>query len=100
EQHVAGLTTLALHLQEYDDFATAEPLLREILQAKRLVLGTKHPQYGVALNNLGQLLYARALYSEAEPLYREALEIIGAAQGTEHIDYITTLGNLAVLLQD
>ena len=38
------------------DFAAAEPLLREVLKARRETLGNRHPRTLSSINNLGLLL--------------------------------------------
>jgi len=55
---------------------------------------------GRLMNELGQHLKAKALYSEAEPLIRRALAIEEATRGNEHPDVAIRLNNLALLLQD
>jgi hypothetical protein len=52
------------------------------------------------MNQLGMLLYTKALYAEAEPLMRRALTIDEAAYGPEHPNVAIRLNNLALLLQD
>ncbi|MEN8260042.1 MAG: tetratricopeptide repeat protein [Pseudomonadota bacterium] len=51
------------------------------------------------MNALGQLLNAKALYSEAELLFRRALAIDEQAYGPEHPTVAIRLDNLAALLQ-
>lgn len=53
----------------------------------------------ILANNLGQYLYARALYAEAEPLMRRALEIDEASLGSGHPRVAIDLNNLALLLK-
>jgi len=51
------------------------------------------------MNNLGQLLDAKARLDEAEPLMRRALAIDEKSLGPEHPNVATDLNNLAQLLQ-
>jgi tetratricopeptide (TPR) repeat protein len=51
------------------------------------------------LNNLGLLLYDKALYSEAELLMRRALVIDESSYGPDHVEVAIDLSNLALLLQ-
>jgi tetratricopeptide (TPR) repeat protein len=51
------------------------------------------------MNQLGALLYAKALHAEAEPLLRRALAIHDKSFGPDHPAVATDLSNLAVLLQ-
>lgn len=50
------------------------------------------------MNNLGQLLDAKALFAEAEPLMRRALERAGELFGTDHLNVAVALNNLGQLL--
>ena len=52
------------------------------------------------LNNLGLLLYEKALYAEAELLMRRALVIDELSHGPDHAEVAIDLSNLALLLQE
>jgi tetratricopeptide (TPR) repeat protein len=54
----------------------------------------------VLMNELAQLLNAKALYSEAEPLMRRALAIDEQSLGLDHPNVAVRLNNLALLLMD
>ncbi|HEX3530953.1 MAG TPA: tetratricopeptide repeat protein [Thermoanaerobaculia bacterium] len=60
--------------------------------------GIAEPTAGL-MNNLGQLLDAKARLAEAEPLMRRALDIDEKSFGHEHPDVAIDLNNLAQLLQ-
>jgi tetratricopeptide (TPR) repeat protein len=51
------------------------------------------------MNQLGQLLYNKALHAEAEPLWRRALAIDEKSHGPDHPNVAIRLNNLAQLLQ-
>ena len=51
------------------------------------------------MNNVAQLLIAKAQYSAAEPLMRRALAIDEQSYGPDHPNVATDLNNLALLLQ-
>jgi len=55
---------------------------------------------GRLMSDLGQLLHAKALYSEVEPLVRRALSLYETSLGPEHKHVATALNNLARLLHD
>jgi len=84
-------------LARYD---VAEPLLRRLLEMAEASHGPDHPEVGVRLNNLAQLLKTTNRLAEAEPLMRRALEIDEAAFGIEHPEVARDLSNLAQLLHD
>ena len=75
ESHARAVVTYA------DDAGIAEPTVR-------------------LMNNLGQLLDAKARFAEAEPLMRRALDIDEKSFGPEHPNVASRLNNLAQLLQD
>jgi tetratricopeptide (TPR) repeat protein len=52
------------------------------------------------MNQLGALLWAKALHAQAEPLMRRALVIDEASLGKDHPTVAIDLNNLAQLLQD
>ena len=56
------------------DLDAAEPLLREVLEAQREMLGARHPNTLASINSLGMLLYDKGELAAAEPLLREAQE--------------------------
>ena len=56
------------------DLDAAEPLLREVLEAQREMLGARHPDTLASINSLGMLLYDKGELAAAEPLLREAKE--------------------------
>ncbi len=51
------------------------------------------------MNDMGTLLWAKAMHGEAEPLMRRALAIDEQSCGAEHPDIAIDLNNLAQLLQ-
>ena len=87
-------------LQETDQHAEAESLLRQALEIRRTTLGEEHPRYATSLNNLARILQETDQSAEAEPLYRQALEIRRTTLGAEHPDYAVSLNNLARILQE
>ena len=80
-----------------DDYAKAEPLLKEALEIRRKVLGREHPDTATSLNNLAELYQAMGDYAKAEPLFKEALEICQKVLGPEHPETAASLNNLALL---
>jgi hypothetical protein len=63
------------------------------------VLGPRHPDTLISLNNLALLYRAQGRYSEAEPLYREALQASREVLGPRHPNTLASVSNLAVLYQ-
>ena len=71
----------------------AEPLYREALAGRRLVLGDAHPGTVslASVNNLAGLLQVKGDLRGAEPLYREALAGNQHALGDADPDTLTTV---------
>jgi tetratricopeptide (TPR) repeat protein len=90
------VTFILLDLARYKE---AEPLLREIADIRKQHLGSQHPDYSIALNQLALLLQSTDRNAEAEPLLRQALAIDEAAHGPHHPDVATALNNLAWILK-
>jgi len=78
----------------------AEPLCREALEAAREVLGSRHPNTLVSMNNLAMMLSGQGKLDEAEPLYREALEARREVLGARHPDTLGSMHNLGGVLKD
>ncbi|MBN2445635.1 MAG: serine/threonine protein kinase [Phycisphaerae bacterium] len=91
-------TTLGMTYTALGEYAAAEPHLREALDIRRRLFGTRHADVAASLGNLAVLLRAEGRYDEAEPLFREALATQRALLGEEHPDVIQSLGELASLL--
>ena len=79
------------------DYARAEPLYRQAMEIRKQVLGEKHPDYAVSLNNLAELYEAMGDGARAEPLLRQSLQIELQTFGVRHPQYATSLNNLALL---
>ena len=73
----------------------AEPLLLQILDAKRQQFGDRSTEVAASLNQLFILYYAQGRYAEAEPLASEALDIRRQQLGEQHADVAQSLNNLA-----
>ena len=79
------------------DYGKAEPFFLEARALYEKALGTEHPEYATALNNLGSLYQAMGDYGKAEPCFLESRAIREKALGKEHPDYGYSLSNLSYL---
>ena len=77
-------STIATLLKEQGKLAEAEPLYREVLEGFREVLGPRHPDTLISVNNLAVLLMDQGKLAEAEPLSarrsRAAAEVNGLCE--------------------
>jgi len=94
------LNKTGFYLKQRARYEEAEPLYQRSLVIREKVLGDRHPDVAVALNNLAQLLADTNRLQEAEPLMRRALEIDEASLGEDHPNVAIRLNNLAQLLAD
>ena len=77
----------------------AETLLTEALAGKKQLLGARHPETLIGVNQLGLLLQARGRLADAEPLMREAMQGRSEVLGWRHPQTLNAMGNLADLLR-
>ena len=68
------MNTLRMLRSDQGKLDEAEPLARENLEARRQVLGGRHRDTPVSINNLSTLLRDQGKLDEAEPLARENSE--------------------------
>jgi serine/threonine protein kinase len=102
DPELAGLlSNLATIYADQHRWQLAEPLHRRALELRRRVLGDRHPQTAMSLNNFGWMLYRGAegdpaKLAEAELLLREALAANETLLGPEHPDVALNLCNLGL----
>ena len=80
-------------LQALGRFAQAERCYRRSLARRRRVLGEKHPDVGLALNNLADLYYRLGRNAEAQATSRRAVSVLMAALGPRHPHTRTAIAN-------
>jgi CHAT domain-containing protein/tetratricopeptide (TPR) repeat protein len=98
--HVDTLTTVAKRASLrtlMGRYEQAEADYAVVLEGLAGAVGTEHPSYAIALNELALLHQSRrpADYEQAMARYGEALETLGLAGGERHPAYVTALHNLA-----
>jgi len=79
------------------DYKQAEEYFRKAMEIWKKVLGTKHPNYGLVLHNLGWINMKLEKYKESKKLYETALIVRRNALGQEHAETIDTLNDLGEL---
>ena len=67
------MSNLAVTLGKLSKHAEAEAMGREVLAARREVLGPRHPDTLTTMNNLASTLYELGKHAEAEAMVREVL---------------------------
>jgi WD40 repeat protein/uncharacterized caspase-like protein len=89
----------AMELYRAGKYAEAIPIAERYIPIIEGRYGKEGQEYGVALNNLGELYRVTNRLGEAEPLLRRALAIDEKALGPDHPNVAIRLNNLANLLQ-
>ena len=92
------MSGLALVLNGRGKLNEAEPLIRQVLEARRRALGAEHPDTLQAMSGLALVLNGRGKLNEAEPLIRQVLEARRRALGAEHPDTLQAMSGLALVL--
>ena len=69
------MNNLAITLRERGELAEAEAMGREVLAARREVLGARHPDTLTTMSNLASTLRARGKHDEAEAMFREVRDL-------------------------
>jgi tetratricopeptide (TPR) repeat protein len=64
------------------------------------MLGDRHPDTLISINNTAALLWAQGLSAEAEPYYREALEAKREVLGDDHMSTLNSIVSLGELLNE
>ena len=91
----AGLAELYFQTGQYQQ---AEPILRQVLDERRQILGLRDPAVADAMEELGLNMLDQGRYAEAEQLVREALELRIEVLGSEpHPDISENLTNLGMV---
>ncbi|CAN5377453.1 hypothetical protein BH10CYA1_BH10CYA1_20710 [soil metagenome] len=79
-----ALIKLAGIYSEHSMLEEMEPLLKEALEIRETISGSRHLSVSTDLKNLGRLLYFMARYDDAEPYLKRALAIRQAELGQLH----------------
>ena len=77
----------------------AERYFRQVLPLAEQVLGKKHTEYALALNNVARMEIERRAYGPAVPRLREAVAIQEGARGPRTGELVLPLLNLGVALR-
>ncbi|XP_014551505.1 hypothetical protein COCVIDRAFT_112750 [Bipolaris victoriae FI3] len=88
-------------LQSDGQYKRAEELYMQVMESRRRVLGSEHPDTLTSVDNLGSVLESQGnqgKYEEAEAMHRRALEGYEKVLGREHPDTLTSVYCLAHLL--
>lgn len=97
---IEELQEKADELYERGDYAGATKHYEKIVAWKEKILGPKHLEIAVFINNLAVLYDNQGLYKKAEATYLRALAINEKNLGSDHPDTASTLSNLAIVYEN
>ena len=80
-------------------FDEAQKALERALEIRRQILGVRHPDVAVSLNNLAELYRVQGRVNDAQPLFEHALAIREETLGKDHPDVAQSLNNLALIYE-
>jgi serine/threonine protein kinase len=80
-------------------YRDAELQLERALDLRRRVLGERHPDTLMSMNNLASLYMNQGELARAKPLFTELLDARRRVLGEEHPDTARTMNNLAMLYE-
>jgi tetratricopeptide (TPR) repeat protein len=86
-------------LRARGQYADATMLARRGYDARKLILGEKHPDTASTMYDLAHLLRLQGDYAAAKPLIEQAVAIQEVALGPKHPDTAASLDELASLLR-
>jgi Tetratricopeptide repeat/TIR domain len=93
------LTWVARYDYERGDYRPAEQANRQVLEARRRLLGPDHPDTLLSMNNLAMTLRVLGDADGAADLHRQVLDARRRLLGPEHPDTLTSMNNLADTLR-
>jgi len=79
------------------DIAGAEALYRGNLARDQRVLGLKHPDTGVTMNNIARMLVDQRRFAEAAPLLERAIAVVEGQRGPKATDLVFMRWNLGLV---
>ncbi len=95
--HLDTLTSqnsLALTYDAQGLFAQSQPLLIEVLEARRRRLGADNPLVAATMNNLADSYRRQGKLEQATPLFRQVLEVRRRVLGAAHVNTLAVLVSL------
>lgn len=87
-------------LRRMGRYREAEPLARDVMQARVALQGPEHPETLKSLSNLALVLEEKGDLVGAEALDRRCLEARERSLGVEHPDTLASVNNLANVLDE
>ncbi|KAF2621980.1 kinesin light chain 1 [Macroventuria anomochaeta] len=84
----------------FGQYSAAETTHRQALSLREEVLGEKHPDTLMSMNNVATALSGQGQYIKAEKMLRKTLELREEVLGEKHPSTLVSMNNLAVALNE
>jgi hypothetical protein len=88
------MSNLANTYDHQGQHSTAEVLLKQCFEKKKVVLGENHPDTLRTMNNLADNYDSQGKHSDAEVLYKQCLDKRKAVLGENHPETLNTKNSL------
>lgn len=86
--------------EQSSDYASAQPLLQQLVEISQRVFGDDDEETIASINNLGQNLLIQEKYEQAEPLIRNILQTSRRVLGTHHPLTAIVTSNMACVFEE
>ena len=100
QEAASMMDNLARSLQGQGKYMEAEKMQREVLRAKRRVLGAQHPNTLLTADDLAISVCKQGKKTEAEKMFRKVHAAREQVLGVEHPQTLATAGDLATILSN
>src|SRR5262249_42860499 len=97
---LATLSKLALEYRQFNKWAEALPLLKEIADIKKATLGPDHPDTVDAMSLVGKAHFQLRQFDEAISLSEQVLKGREAKLGPAHLDTLHSVANLGICYKE
>lgn len=98
--YITIYSALGTKYETLGQYEKALGYFNELVWRRKQVFGKAHPEYGVALNNSGNLLYEMGCYFKADSLYELAMQTYDLSEGKMSEHYATALGNRGMIARE
>ena len=102
ETRLTAMNNLALVLSRLRRYEEAREMIAPVVEIRRRVLGSDHPDTVIAMSNLASALQGEGKLKEATPLFEESLVVLRKHLPPDHQQTMMGINNLAFvyLLQE
>jgi predicted Zn-dependent protease len=97
---ISNLNSLALVYQAEQKYTDAEPLLVQVIESRRRLLGAEHPLVIASMTNLADLNRRQGNLKDAATRFAEVVELRRRVLGPDHPNTLSVVTSLAAVKFD